>query len=46
LGAVVDGNKNYQLAVKNLGNRWDILLADRQRFGPGDITFVLTYFTN
>ena len=45
-GAVTDNGKKYQLDLRNLGNKWDVLLAGGQRFGPGEITFVLTYFTD
>jgi hypothetical protein len=45
-GAVVDGQRRYDLDLKNLGDRWDVVLAGGQRFGPGEITFVLTYFAD
>ena len=45
-GAVVNGEKRYDLDLRDLGNRWDVLLANRQRFGPGEIIYVLTYFSN
>ena len=45
-GAVVDGERRYDLDLRDLGGRWDVLLARGQRFGPGEITYVLTYFTD
>ena len=45
-GAVVNGQRRYDLDLVDLGNRWDVLLADGQRYGPGEITYVFTYFTD
>ena len=45
-GAVVNGQRRFDLDLRDLGNRWDVLLSRGQRFGPGEITYVLTYFTD
>ncbi|RMF83075.1 MAG: hypothetical protein D6744_05385, partial [Planctomycetota bacterium] len=47
-GALTAGNRQirYQLDLRDLGDRWDVLLADGQRYGPGEITYVLTYFAD
>jgi len=45
-GAVVNGQRRYDLDLRDLGDRWDVLLDGGQRFGPGEITYVFTYFTD
>ncbi len=45
-GAVVNGQNRYRLDIRDLGDRWDVLLAEGQRFGPGEIVYVMTYFAD
>jgi len=45
-GAVTTDGREYKLDLIDLGDRWDVLLASGQRYGPGTITYVLTYFTD
>ncbi len=45
-GALLADGSRIDLDIKDLGNRYDILLAGGRRYGPGEITFVLTYFAD
>ncbi|MEE8524135.1 MAG: hypothetical protein V3T72_09410 [Thermoanaerobaculia bacterium] len=40
-----DGS-NVPLSIDPLGGRWDIVLADGRRWGPGEATYTFTYETD
>jgi len=41
--AINDNGSKYPLEIKDLGNQYDIILADGQRFGTGGITYIFEY---
>ncbi|KPK62401.1 hypothetical protein AMJ83_11100, partial [candidate division WOR_3 bacterium SM23_42] len=41
--AVDEYGKTYDLAINDLGGKYDVLLAQGQAYGPGEITFIVHF---
>ena len=41
--AIDEYGRKYPLEIKDLGARYDIILANGRRYGPGEITYIFHY---